>query len=75
MVGCLNDKAHILQIHDNVTAGILTEVQRTDVEIAGLLMGVGGGHGIFIRIEQEKFTLGTDLKGIAHVLCLLHRTL
>ena len=51
MVGCLDDKAHILQIHDNVTAGILTEVQRSDIKIPCLLMGVGGRHGIFVRIK------------------------
>ena len=51
MVGCLDDKSHILQIHDNVTTGIFAEIQGTDVEIPCLLMGVGSRHGIFIRIE------------------------
>ena len=51
MMGCLDDKSHILQIHDDVTAGILTEIQRSDIKIACLLMGVRSRHGIFIRIK------------------------
>ena len=40
-----------VQIHDNVTTGIFAEIQGTDVEIPCLLMGVGGRHGIFVRIK------------------------
>ena len=75
MMGCLDDESHILQVHDDVTTGILTEVQRSDVEISGLFVGVGRRHGIFIGIEQEKFTFGTYLERISHILSLLHRTL
>ena len=75
MMGCLDDKSHILQVHDDVTAGILTEIQRSDVEIACLFVGVGRRHRIFVRIEQEKFTFGTYLERIPHILSLLYRTL
>ena len=26
MMGCLDDESHILQVHDDVTTGILTEI-------------------------------------------------
>ena len=51
VMGSLDDKSHILQIHDNVTTGIFAEIQGTDVKIPCLLMGVGGRHGIFVRIK------------------------
>jgi hypothetical protein len=47
-------------------------IQRTKVEIAGLIVGLGGGLALIIGLEQEELGLGSHVEGVvAHISGLL----
>ena len=68
MVTGLNLKAHVLQAQADLPAGALAVVQGAQVEIAGLVGGLGGGVAVIVRLEQEKLQLRPHVEGIAHAL-------
>ena len=72
VVAGLDLKLHSLQRQADLPAGRLAVVQGAQIEVAGLVVGLGGGLTLVIGLEQEEFRLGTHIKGIkAHVLGLL----
>ena len=40
-----------------------------------MLMGNGSRQSVIIRMKQEKFTLGSDIKGIPHFFCFFYHFL
>ena len=71
MVAGLDLKAHLLQGHADLPPGALPVVQRTQVEVARLVVGPGGGLAVVIGLEEEKLRLRAHVEGvIAHVLRL-----
>ena len=67
VVGGLHFKSHLLQGQHHISSGILPLVYRTHIKISRLLVGVGGGISLVIRMEQEKLTLRSYVKLIAHL--------
>ena len=53
MVAGLDLKAHLLQIQADLPAGALTVVQGAQVEVARLVVGLGGGLALVVGLEQE----------------------
>ena len=71
MMGCLDLKAHIFQSQHHITSRIFPEINWSHVKIACLFMWSSVvGHPSIIRMEQEKFTLRSHIKRIAHIRCL-----
>ena len=67
MVACFHLKAHIFQIEHNISAHIFPKINRGNVKIAGSLMRLGSRPSLFVRVEQEKFTLRSNLERISHI--------
>ena len=51
MVGCFHLDVHILQVQNNITAHIFSQVDGAYVKIAGILMGVRSREPLFIGVE------------------------
>ena len=72
VVAGLDLKFHGFQRQADLPAGGLTVVQRTQIEVAGLVVGLGGGFALVIGLEQEEFRLGAYIEGVkAHILGFL----
>ena len=67
VVGRLNFKAHAFKRQADVLAAVLTLVNGAEVKVAAPVVAVGGGSALFVRAEKEKFALGADIAGVAHV--------
>ena len=74
MVRRFHDKSHLLQGQDHIAARIFTQIQRPDIKIACLFMRDRRRISLIIRVEQEKFTLRTDIKPVAHLFCVGEHT-
>lgn len=48
----------------DLPAGGFTVIQRTQVEITRLVIGLGGGFALVIGLEQEKFRLRAYVEGV-----------
>jgi hypothetical protein len=75
VMGSLDLKAHGLQGLNDLAAAIDAGIIGLDVEIPGDIVGDGGGHPLLIAPEEEKFTLGADVHGVAHGLGIGHHPL
>ena len=58
-------KAHFFEGKDQLTPCIFPLVERGDVQIAGHLAGVSRHMTVLILCEQEEFTVGINVKGVA----------
>ena len=58
VVRCLHLKAKLLQCQADLPAGGLAVIQRAQIEIAGLVIGLGGGLALLVGLEQEELALG-----------------
>lgn len=65
----LDLKPHLLQAQADLPAGALPVVQGTQVEIARLVAGLGGGFAVLVGLEEEKLQLRPGVEGKAHVVC------
>ena len=65
----LHLNAHVLQRQADLPAGALAVVQRAQVEVAGLIGGLGGGIAVVIGLEQEELRLRAHIKYVSHPLC------
>ena len=69
VVAGLDLKAHLLQGHADLPAGALAVIQGAQVEVARLVVGLGGGTALVVGLEQEELGLGPHVEGvIPHVL-------
>ncbi len=76
VVAGLDLKSHLLQRYADLAAGTLAVVQGAQVEVAGLVVGLGGGLALLVGLEQEELSLGAHVEGvIAHVGGLLQHPL
>ena len=64
MVGRLNLISHLLQSQADAPTGGLAVIQGAQVEVARLVVGLGGGLALPIGLKQEKFRLGSHVKGV-----------
>ena len=75
VVGRLDLKAHRLQCQHHIAPCILAEIYRTEIKIARFLVRDGGRLPVVVRVVEEKLTLRSHVKLIAHLLCLFQHTL
>lgn len=68
MVGCFHLDVHILQVQNNITAHIFSQVDGAYVKIAGILMGVRSREPLFILVWNKKNShLWSYMELISHV--------
>ena len=60
-------KAQGFQSQADLPAGVVTVVDGTQVEVAGLVAGFGGGLAVLVDLEQEELALRANVEGVAHV--------
>ena len=58
MVCGLDGNAHLLEGNDDLAADVFTQVNGREVEVAGAIVGLGGGAAIAAQ-EQEELDLGS----------------
>ena len=76
VVAGLDLEAHFLQVQADLPAGGLAVVQGAQVEVARLVVGLGGGQTVLVGLEEEELALGAHVEGvIAHVVHLLQDAL
>ena len=69
MVAGLDLEAHLLQGQADFTASPLPVIQGAQVEVSGLIVGLGGGLALLVSLEEEELRLGAHAEGvIAHIL-------
>ena len=75
MMGGFHNKPHILKRQHHIPSRIFPPIHRPQIKIPRLFMGNRRRHGIFIHMEQKKFTLRPRIKRISHFLRFLQRRL
>ena len=60
-------KAQGFQSQADLPAGVVTVVDGAQVEVAGLIAGLGGGLAVLVDLEQEELALRANVEGVAHV--------
>ncbi|MPM90430.1 hypothetical protein SDC9_137551 [bioreactor metagenome] len=75
VVGGLDFKAHVFQRDADFSSGGLAMIQRPQIKIARLVVGLGGGLTRVVGLKQEELAFGADVKGVKpHVCCFFERT-
>lgn len=64
VVAGLNLKAHLLQGHTDLAPGPLAVIQGAQVEVAGLVVGLGGGLALVVGLKQEELGLRPHVEGV-----------
>ena len=76
MMAGLDLISHLLQRKADLPAGAFAVVQGAQIEVAGLVVGLGGGLPLLIGLEQEKLTLRPHVECVvSHVGRLFQRPL
>ena len=76
VVAGLDLKAHLLQGHADLPPGALPVVQGAQIEVARLVVGLGGGLALLVGLEQEELRLRAHIETVvAHVVGLLDHPL
>src|SRR4029078_3230457 len=57
----LDVKSHLLERENDLASHVLTEVNRSQVEISAGVVGLGGRLAIAAPLEQEELGLGSSL--------------
>ena len=72
VVAGLDLEFHLLQGHADLPAGGLAVVQGAQIEVARLVVGLGGGLALVVGLEQEELRLRAHVEPVkAHVVGLL----
>ena len=72
VVGGLDLKVHSLQRHTDLPPGGFAVIQRAQIEVASLIVGLGGGLSLVIGLEQEKLCFRPHVESLkAHISGLL----
>ena len=76
VVAGLDLKVHLLQRHADLPPGGLPVIQGAQVEVARLVVGLGGGLALLVGLEQEELRLRAHIETVvAHVVGLLDHPL
>ena len=75
VVRCLDSIAHFLECKTNITPAILAVVDWIKVKISCLITRFKGRLTVFVQLKEEKFTLGSNIKAVAHFCRLVNNLL
>ena len=75
VVARLDLEPHVLQREHDIAPRVLSEIDRTQVEVSCHLPGIRRRISFVVRLEQEELALGPDIEEIAVPCCILNRFL